>query len=131
MMLLLGYLDRYAMKAKNNVTNEQMLLSTSKRGEFKTRYFFVKGETIFFRQKEQNSAKYLYNLTYKLAIADIQSAIFSRGKQEIVLNVQIEGYVVRLRRPRHYKRLPKEKVRSLDRWFELLEKHKVPCSEFD
>ncbi len=96
---LAGHLDRCAVKVKGDTSDAAVAAIAARRGEFKTKYFELKGETFFYRKHKTVPKGVTYNLTYKLCLEDIFSAVYVKEQGELLLNMQDEAHIVRLRDP--------------------------------
>ncbi|CAK9023295.1 N-terminally processed] [Durusdinium trenchii] len=127
---LSGHLDRYAVKfTSEEVSNATLANLAKKRGHFKTKYFELKGDTLFYRKHEKVPKGVTYNLTYKVDLSCVYSAVFVASYNELLLNVHEESHIVRLREPNLGKKT-KDNT-PLRKWIRALKKHDIPFEEFD
>eukprot|EP00924_Labyrinthula_sp_SR-Ha-C_P016759 augustus_masked-scaffold_6-processed-gene-14.62-mRNA-1 protein AED:0.16 eAED:0.30 QI:0/0/0/1/1/1/3/201/695 len=120
-----GYLERMPMRVVGQITTEKMKQLLKKNfgvGNFKKKFFELKGNTLFYRRDENIVQGKVYNLTYKLALADIHSIIYSRSKEELVLNVQMHEHIIRLRQPKNKDGVQR---RSLQKWLSVFATHNI------
>ena len=94
---------------------------------YKTKYFELKGQTLFFRKNESFKQGKIYNLTYRLPLSEVQSAMYLRSRQELILNVEMHEHCVILKMRKN----PPGRTRSLQKWLSVFEEHGIPCVEED
>eukprot|EP00511_Aplanochytrium_stocchinoi_P009141 CAMPEP_0204870236 /NCGR_PEP_ID=MMETSP1348-20121228/31893_1 /ASSEMBLY_ACC=CAM_ASM_000700 /TAXON_ID=215587 /ORGANISM="Aplanochytrium stocchinoi, Strain GSBS06" /LENGTH=529 /DNA_ID=CAMNT_0052023941 /DNA_START=15 /DNA_END=1604 /DNA_ORIENTATION=- len=120
-----GYLDRHAVGNKENLTVEKLGAMAKKSGSFKTNYFELKGQSLFFRQNKEKPESKVYALTYKTRLLDVSTAVYCRSQQEIILNVQAENHIIRLRKCKNNV----GETKSLQAWFQVFAEKGIPCTE--
>ena len=129
---LAGHLDRSAVKVSSEISNSEMAHLSKKRGNFKTKYFELKGDTIFFRRHKEVPKGVVYNLTYKIQLCNVYSAVYVPKNHELLLNVQEECHVIRLREsPRSFPDLDSNGANALAKWIRALKKHDVIVENVD
>lgn len=126
---LSGHLDRCAVKTSGDISNSEMASIARRPGLFKTKYFELKGDTLFYRKHQEVPKGVTYNLTYKLSLDTVYAAVYVKSQGELVLNVQEESHVVRLREPAGGS--PDLFVVRLRKWIRALRDHEIPFEEFD
>jgi len=126
---LSGHLDRCAMKASSDISPREMAAMAKKRGNFKTKYFELKGDTIFYRKHDVIPKGVTYNLTYKINLDTVFGAIYVKSANELLLNIQEANHVVRLREPANVS--SDQLVVKLRKWIQVLKEHDIPHEEFD
>lgn len=122
-----GHLDRCAVKVRGEVANADMAAMAKRRGTFKTKYFELKGDTLFYRKHRVVPKGVTYNLTYKLSLDCVYAAVFVKSANELLLNAQEESHVVRLREPTSG---GDQGDRSLKTWIKHIRQHEIPFEEF-
>ena len=88
---LRGFLDRCAVKMPGEISNVRMAALAKRRGNFKRKYFELKGETLFYRKHQTVPQGFTYNITFKVDLASVYSGVLARDHRELLLNVQEEG----------------------------------------
>lgn len=100
--VLKGYVARYAVKsvpqqAGGMVTDIEMEREVARPGQFKRKYFELKGHTIFYRKNRNAPKSQLFNTTYKIELGKCVGAIYYSDKDELMLNMSEDGYFCRLK----------------------------------
>ncbi|GBG33542.1 Protein C2-DOMAIN ABA-RELATED 1 [Hondaea fermentalgiana] len=126
---LSGHLDRCAVKVSGDISNADMASLARRRGVFKTKYFELKGDTLFYRKHQEVPKGVTYNLTYKLSLDTVYAAVHVKSLNELVLNVQEESHVVRLREPMNPP--PGLFVVRLRKWIRAIRDHEIPFEEVE
>jgi len=131
---LSGHLDRCAVKMKSEISNSGMAQLAKRRGNFKTKYHELKGETLFFRRHRETPKDAVYNLTYKVDLGYIYSAVYVEKYDELLLNVHDDTHVVRLRDGKTLPPNPPPKDQPTSNvvreWVQVIKAHGIPLEEF-
>jgi len=125
-----GYLNRCAVRINEDITPEQMAKLVKRKGDFKQKYFELKGETLFYRKNKVLRKGQTYGLTYKICLDSVYQAVYVKSVNELLLNLIEDGHVVRLRDGLNTEDSDAKEVK-IKKWIKVLLKHEVPYEEFE
>lgn len=130
---------RYAVKSTASkpgaiVSDIEMEKEVAKKGQFKRKYFELKGNTIFFRKNRDVPKTALYNCTYKIDLKKCVGAMYYSDHDELMLNMSEDGYFNRLKLYANDSEGGEDEAEegglgnpTLEDWLNVLKACGVPC----
>jgi len=132
---LVGYLARCAVKASvSPMTDMEMEKESQRKGQFKRKYYELKGKTLFFRKNKSVPKNSMYSCSYKVPLDRCMGVIYFVEKDELQLNMQQDGYIERLKLYANDSEGGEDDAEeggssnpTLEDWLQALKQLGVPC----